>query len=285
MATRITVGDITLVGATDGVESTPFGLVYTNAPADAGERFRAYLDEAGNIPFNFASFAVEAGGQTLLIDTGWGPKVPYLGEPHGGMLIDELKDVGIAVEDVAVVAFTHLHVDHVGWNLTREGSPAPVFPRARYLVPAADWDFFAAGLTHDALPERGGDRSFDDQVRPLRQMGLLDFISYDRPLFPGVTAVHTPGHTPGHTSFVVQAGEDIAYILGDVAISPADAIDDGLVNQFDEDTDVARETRRRVIPQLERDGTLVAAAHFPRPGIGRFQLSEAGRLWVPAVLE
>ena len=42
-----------------------------------------------------------------------------------------------------VVFCTHLHIDHVGWNTVRaDGSWAPTFPHARYLVgrtELADW--------------------------------------------------------------------------------------------------------------------------------------------------
>ena len=37
--------------------------------------------------------------------------------------------------------FTHLHPDHVGWNLQQEGGQyRPTFPRARYVAHRADWD-------------------------------------------------------------------------------------------------------------------------------------------------
>jgi glyoxylase-like metal-dependent hydrolase (beta-lactamase superfamily II) len=284
MATRIPLGDATLFGVTDGVEPTAVSDVYIRMPASL-EPYRRYLDGEDRIPFNFASFVIQADGQTLLVDTGWGPGVPYLGQPHGGMLLDELNEVGISPGDIDVVAFTHLHVDHVGWNLTRGGDPKPVFPNARYAVPELDWNFFRDGLSHDQTPERGGDTSFVDQLKPLQDMGLIDFFSYDKPLFPGVTAVHTPGHTPGHTSFAVERAGTRAYIYGDVSITPIDAFDETVINNFDEDPAVALETRRVVIAELERDGILVAAAHFPRPGIGRFVRTAEGGGWQAETLE
>ena len=40
-----------------------------------------------------------------------------------------------------MVVLTHLHRDHVGWNLRAEGARhVPTFPRARYWMSAKDWE-------------------------------------------------------------------------------------------------------------------------------------------------
>jgi glyoxylase-like metal-dependent hydrolase (beta-lactamase superfamily II) len=50
-----------------------------------------------------------------------------------GHLIEELQSVGVRPEDIDTVFFTHLHPDHVGWNLTQGGGDArATFPQARY---------------------------------------------------------------------------------------------------------------------------------------------------------
>ena len=88
-------------------------------------------------------------GITILVDTGMGPG------PHAdrgnveGELFERLRDVLIPADrrnntnvgpsdEVNIVVHTHLHGDHVGWNLRYSGGmPAPYFRRARYLVPKA----------------------------------------------------------------------------------------------------------------------------------------------------
>jgi hypothetical protein len=40
-----------------------------------------------------------------------------------------------------MVVMTHLHRDHVGWNLMSQGTTyVPTFPKARYWMSALDWD-------------------------------------------------------------------------------------------------------------------------------------------------
>ena len=83
------------------------------------------------------------------MDTGLGSKATNPGAVHmfagdvDGQLLVELQAAGVRPEDVDTVFFTHLHPDHVGWNLSQGGAnPRPTFPRARYVVPQTDWDTF-----------------------------------------------------------------------------------------------------------------------------------------------
>ena len=84
-----------------------------------------------------------------------------------GRLLDELQAVGVRPEDVDTVFFTHLHPDHVGWNLSREGeAPRLTFPRARHLAHQADWDAFKKPRSTERSPSSSGRRP-PDPWRPL----------------------------------------------------------------------------------------------------------------------
>ena len=48
---------------------------------------------------------------------------------------------------------------------------------------------------------------------------------------------------------------------------------------FDIDQVQSRKTRRRVLDQLEADGSLVSAGHFPDAGFGRFVRVSGRRVW------
>jgi hypothetical protein len=50
----------------------------------------------------------------------------------------------------------------------------------------------------------------------------------------------------------------------------------------DLDPDLARTTRDRVFKELSGTGTLVAAGHFPRPGLGYVEVDDTVRVFVPA---
>ncbi len=67
---------------------------------------------------------MRSGGKLIIVDTGL--------QAPDGILMEDMKAKGVNREEVDLVVFTHLHPDHVGWNLT---DCKPTFPNARYLIP------------------------------------------------------------------------------------------------------------------------------------------------------
>ena len=262
---RLTVGNVEIVSVSDGQgDMNP-----TEAfPASAMEIWRSeysdLVDDAGQIHPRFGSFAVNSGGKLVLVDTG-------LGGPDATLLSD-MEANGIGRDAVDLVVLTHIHPDHVGWNLS-DGSPT--FPNARYLVTKTDWD-------HWTQPEiRAEAPHVDAQMIPLEGLNVLDLIEGEYSVTDELTTLPTPGHTPGHISIAVVSGGERAFILGDVAHSPAQAQYTDWSPVFDTDPDLARQTRRAVLDKLESEGTLVASGHFPNPGYGRFVRSGDRRVWQP----
>ena len=176
--------------------------------------------------------------------------------------------------DIDTVAFTHLHADHVGWNLVYDGDTiSPRFPNAGYRVSEDDWSYFT-----------GRDQNHPNiarQALPLEEVGVLDTFSDGRTLTRSITAEATPGHTPGHMSFVVQSGGERLFILGDLIHHPVLATETDWVHRFDADPSRAVATRRRMLDRLEEERTLVAAGHLSHPSFGRFEREGGRRVWKP----
>lgn len=275
MATTITIGDATVVAIRDKSHDVDPTFHFPSVPPEAWDPYADLLTADGLIPLNFGCFVVIADGQTILIDTGWGPDTGPPGRPAGpGRLLDELSSVGLGADEIDIVAFSHLHPDHVGWNLVRDGDRwAPRFRNARYLVPQADWDHYREReQVHPVIRE---------QALGLDGMDALRLVDSDGAVGASIRGVATPGHTPGHRSFVVESGGERLYILGDLAHTPVIAHEVDWINQFDWDKPQALDTRRSVLARLEADGTLVAAGHFPHPSLGRFERVEGRRTWTP----
>lgn len=68
------------------------------------------------------SWVLRSGGRTVLVDTGagHGRERPGMGPFHHARsdFLGLLARAGVHPQDVDVVVNTHLHVDHVGWNLS-----------------------------------------------------------------------------------------------------------------------------------------------------------------------
>ena len=274
VSNSISVGRIEIVALLDTELGGPSESVFPGIAEERWRPYRALYPQSGGegqFRSNAQCYLLVTPTERILIDTGLGPG-PHamLGGATGGLL-DELNHAGTAPNEIDRVIFTHLHGDHVGWNI-QDG--VPTFPSARYVVPQADWEHFrsheAGVLTDDVTAA---------QVEPLEAMGVLDLVDGERTLTSELTLLPTPGHTPGHQSLIVASGGERAMILGDVVHHPAQIEELDWSPSFDIDSQTAESTRRRVIERLEADGDLVAACHFPHPGFGHVVQLEGRRVF------
>ncbi|MFH9010554.1 MBL fold metallo-hydrolase [Streptomyces sp. NPDC017943] len=220
-----------------------------------------HLDEEGFLRASVGGLLVEWEDRAMLVDTGFGPvRVPAehtiapLGRLQGGGLPDALAAVGSTWESVDTVAFTHVHDDHVGWaSDERLGG-------ARFLASAAEW--------------RGAHR---------RPAGQPVAVRDGQEVFPGVTAVATPGHTPGHLSYVIRGGADgpTAVVVGDVLHSALQLADLTWRAASDLDPAEAVRSRRKIVAHLSRPGAIGFAGHFSGAVFGRLADSGGGPRWEP----
>jgi glyoxylase-like metal-dependent hydrolase (beta-lactamase superfamily II) len=213
------------------------------------------------LPFN--AFLARAGDVTVLVDTGVGPPGgddPFL-QDRAGRLPQLLADAGVEPADVDLVVHTHLHVDHVGWNML---DGAPYFTNARYLAHRADYDNFTS-----KNPDR---RYVRDQLIALHATGRLELFDAGFSPAPGVAIEHAPGHTAGHC--IVTVG-DVTF-LGDLAVHELQLADPGVAYVFEEDPAAAAARRRELLPRFAASGGLVGVPHL---GLGRIHAVGEGFGW------
>ncbi|MCH8064681.1 MAG: MBL fold metallo-hydrolase [Chloroflexi bacterium] len=139
---RVNVGSVEIVSVTDGaMRGTPAYFFAGVTPDVYTPALGNDLREDGTFAIEFGSFLVRSSGRTILVDTGLGNKLPG---GTGGMLLENLKQIGVGPGDIDVVVNTHLHVDHVGWNCTESGGGyVPTFPNAEYWISEQEWQYSA----------------------------------------------------------------------------------------------------------------------------------------------
>ncbi len=271
--TSVRLGSVEIISLLDVQFSFPISGVFPGVPA---EQWRPYWEQYpqsgrdGQYKSNTLCYVVVTPTERILVDTGLGPGPHAILGGAGGNLLAELREEQIEPESIDRVVFTHLHGDHVGWNL-QDG--VATFPRARYLVPEADWDHFRSADHADGNP------AFAEQVAPLEALGRMELVSGETTLTPELTLLPTPGHTPGHQSVLVSSGGERAIILGDLIHHPAQVEQVEWTPRFDVDPPTTIATRRRVMERLEVDGSLVAACHLPYPGFGHVVRLEGTRVF------
>lgn len=268
----IKVGNAEIISLHDLDLNFPSAMVF---PSIAAADFEAYRDIYPDCygPIGLAAdcggYAIRSGGKTIVVDTGWGPgPIAMLGGLTGNFVPD-MKAKGVDPESVDIVVHTHLHIDHVGWNIGADGKPN--FPNARYYGPEADFEEFSKDLAMNPHMQ---------QVVPLKEMDRLELYRGEITLTPEVTTMPTPGHTPGHHSVLVNSGGEKILITGDIAHHPAQVDRCDWSPSFDFDPATASATRTKVLGQLESEGTLAAFCHFPGTGFGRIKTENGRRIFV-----
>src|SRR5438309_4273755 len=147
MAHATNVGEVEILSLMD-VGDWTLPNFFPSVAREVWEDYRALYPDAlrdeGSIYTTATAYAVRSAEQIILVDPGLGPGPHERIGGQTGRLLVELRSRGIAPEDVGIVVITHMHRDHVGWNgLETEGAVRPTFPRARYLLPRADWEHFS----------------------------------------------------------------------------------------------------------------------------------------------
>ena len=145
----------------------PLSQLFPTVAAEAWVPFRHRYPELFPGPDtwhnHFGCYLLRSQGRTILVDTGIGSHatnpgmITTLAGGVDGRLMTELQATDVPPEAVDIVFFTHLHPDHVGWNLLQEGAdPRATFPRARYIMHQADWETFKRPEVQAAFPFQSG---------------------------------------------------------------------------------------------------------------------------------
>lgn len=134
---------------------------------------------------------VNTGKQLVLFDTGNGA-LPREYEQLSkrlppGQTAARLAAAGYRPEDIDVIVLTHGHPDHIG-GLTEGGKP--VFPNARYVFGAAEFDFWKRG---ENVREA---RKFNRELYVKICLPLAERSTFIKPgdeVVPGITAIDAAG--------------------------------------------------------------------------------------------
>ncbi|MGN0020487.1 MAG: MBL fold metallo-hydrolase [Sphingobacterium hotanense] len=140
---------------------------------------------------------IEDGKRLTLVDTALGDKqdAKFFGHYflHGNDTLDKsLAKYGFHRDDITDVILTHLHFDHCGGAIVREGEKlVPAFKNARFWSNEKHWNWATIN------PNPREKASFlKENILPIRESGQLDFISEERPQYDNsITMRYAYGHT------------------------------------------------------------------------------------------
>lgn len=140
---------------------------------------------------------IEDGKRLSLVDTALGDKqdAKFFGHYflHGEDTLDKsLAKYGFHRDDITDVILTHLHFDHCGGAIMREGEKlVPAFKNARFWSNEKHWNW----ATIDPNPREKA--SFlKENILPIQESGQLNFLSEEQPQYDNsITMRYAYGHT------------------------------------------------------------------------------------------
>jgi glyoxylase-like metal-dependent hydrolase (beta-lactamase superfamily II) len=221
-------------------------------------------DELNRVPVALRCLLIETSGKRILVDTGYGDKVPdkerrLMSFEGGNCLLRCLESLDIQPRDVHMVINTHLHNDHCGGNTCygETGIMVPTFPHATYCVQRME-------LAEATFPnERTRAVYRRENFGPLEDSGQLRALQGDTRLTAEVRVMLTPGHTPGHQSVVIESAGRTAIFLGDVTTWPIHMEQLACLTAFDVQPLVNIETKRRLARWSIDNEALLIFEHHP----------------------
>lgn len=166
---------------------------------------------------------IEDGKQLILIDTGLGNKqdekfFSYY-EPHGDDTLEKsLKKLGFSKEDITDVILTHLHFDHCGGAIERNGNGVlqPAFKNATYWSHKEHWQW----ATNPNPREKAS--FLKDNILPIQESGQLKFTDgSNNEVNPNITLKSVSGHTESMFIPHIKAGENTIVYCADLLPSMA----------------------------------------------------------------
>ena len=287
------VGNLEVLALLDADEELegPITDMFPDAPADELLAFRdrapdVYGADHGGWQLKVRAWLIRHPGGVVLVDTGIGvagaPGPEWMGA--AGRLQEVLHETGTPADSIDTVVITHVHDDHIGGTVAfapgDDGAPvpSPAFPRARFLIQRADWEWqqqLASEGEEDATIMRL-------LLTPLADAGLVDLVEGDVDLAPGIQLHHAPGHTPGHQVVRLSSKGRRAIITADAFNHPAQFSHPDWPSGPDAIHPQAAATRRALIAELfSHPGTPIAPTHLAE-SFGEVRAGLAGlAAWVP----
>jgi len=243
------------------------------------------LARANNIDTNrfehpYTPILIDTGRQRVLIDSGngaLGKDYPQLrARLPDGELVALLDHIGLKPDDIDVVVLSHGHPDHIGGLV--EGGKL-VFPKARYVFGAAEFDFWKRG--ENVREARKFNRELFVKICvPLAERST--FIKPGEEIVPGIRAVDVAGHSPGLLAFHVESDGRRFMITADTFTQYVMAVQrPDWYFDMDDDKDKAVASRKRMLDMLATERLFFASFHFPFPGIGWVDKTAGGYRFVP----
>ena len=243
-----------------------------------------YVPHVDRLIVTIQLWVVRAGGNVIVVDTGVGNRKPRPAERMdrlNTLVMPWLEAIGAGPEQVTHVVTTHMHTDHVGWNtVERDGQWVPTFPKARYLFPKDEFDYWKAQYDKGDKGVNGG--SFVDSVLPVIDAGVADFIDGAKEVAGCLAPEPVPGHAPGMLSFRLRSRGEEGLFCADILHNAIQIVRPDWNDRYCLWPDKALESRAAALKRACERGALLMPMHLGAPYCGYIRRQGEGYAFEPA---
>lgn len=252
---------------------------FINASEDEiNKELKKYHQQTDRISSPFVALLLEKGNEKILVDTGVGfMKEPLNFRGHDyqfqGRLHEILKQAGVNKSEISHVVLTHFHPDHIGGIYNEAGQLN--FPNAKFIAHEAEWNYWHSSKAEHQPPLFG--YFIEKQVSALKNQQLELIQENESEILPGILAIHVPGHTPGQLALSIESDDEKLLYISDAFLHPLHMEFLHWQTNYDQDHDVAKASREKLLEMAYREDMSIQAFHFDFPGLGRVEKS--GNQW------
>ncbi|MGZ4818149.1 MAG: MBL fold metallo-hydrolase [Terriglobales bacterium] len=269
-----TIGNFELSLFTDGTYLLDGGAMFGVIPKVMWEK-KAHADKLNRIVLACNSLLIRDGKQTVLVETGIGPKLPekrhniFQNQPQ---LPDNLRAGGVDPAEIDIVINTHLHFDHCGWNTYVEnGQVKPTFPKARYYTQAGEVEHGHQQHERDRVSY------LSENYDPLIASGQMQLLRGDGEITPGISVRVYPGHTRHMMAVLVRSGGKTACYISDL-VPMLSHLDLTWVMGYDLFPLETIDNRKKFYEEAIRENWLVVFTHEPQTPAVFLDRDEKGKI-------
>ena len=257
------LGDLKISQLSDGATFRDPKILFDGVEESEWVEALGLSDSSESIPFNFSTFLVESQKNKWLVDTAYGFREPEENTESCAELLIRLSEKGVQPQDIDFVVHSHLHFDHVGWNL--DENDQITFPNAMHIVAEQEFDWWINYEENDhPLKEK-----VQAKFKSLIENDQIKTFVGDYKVNEFLTMIYAPGHTPGHTVQLIESAGESLILVGDGAHHPQHLVHQDWHPIFDWDRPQARAARKKIANiAIERD-SIVSGVHWPILTLGK----------------
>ena len=256
---ELMVGSTRVVALKDGELTLPKEILL-NVDEDTTKKLSDENNQLTNSQIN--AYLIFKNEKILLVDAG----CRDLFGPTCGFVHEEIAKANVKPEDITDIFFTHLHPDHVGGSINKDGKA--IFPNATVNIIEDELNFWSKDNFEDV--EINGKNMADLNKSVIKAYGEnVKTIKTNEEIISGIYPVPLPGHTPGHSGFRIDDSNTSFVQMGDVLHTPnLQLADPNISVLFDIDVEQGLKSRKHAFDMVCNDSIICSGGHILEPKFG-----------------